>query len=1219
MLKFYIAVIISIISYSIFSQTTTISLQDFDETNPQWNFTSDISFFDNNTNGFFGIHNGDNDNDTNDTGIAVNANNINHSNMINDFLFINDLNDEENNGTNGEAILNFDTLNVTLYTHVFISFDYEIIAFESADYINYQIIEDGISSEINTLPKNDSGTINIPVQNKTQLISLNFIIKQNGIGDFAAIDNIKLQGEMIITCSELMISEYVEGTSSINHRNNFIEIYNPTNQNIALQNYNLTKFTNNNLNPTGSIPLTGTISPYGTYLIEDINETLGITANLSSSSSVMDFNGNDKIALRKNDVIIDLIGVIGDDTDFAKDITLRRKSHVQNPNNQYNENDWDIYELENVSNTNTHVSTCSGIIPEIEIYGNFNEIIDDSSVSNTLNNTYFGNINVGSDLSISKSFTIKNLGDAILEINNIEITGTNASDFSLQNNLITNIAPNESITFNITFKPSDKGIKTATVIINNNDNSENPYNFIIQGEGTGKSNSPLMITQYYEGERNNKWIEITNISNNTTPSNFYHLALYRNVDAKNPLGINPSVKKVIPALNAGQTIKYCSTLNVTLPNYAIDGNEIKTSICSFTGDDIIIISTTNNETCWENKIDIIGNANNWGANKSFVRKYGCENTEPKTGFVLEDWIVFDVLEVDLALTGYNLRIGEHYIGETIFENNNSWTNGLPDIYRNVIINHDYNSSIYGNMEACNLTVNENIIININANNYLSIQNNLTVNGTLNILHEGSLIAKNNSGIINNNGVINIHKTTTTLKQHDYTYWSSPIENAILEDVFAASPQNSFYEFDTQNFLDDDNDGLDDDANDWQITSGKMEISKGYTAMAPNTNPFENTQSVIFSGTVNNGNLTTQVYLSNDNANENDDWNFIGNPYPSALNAELFLGNENNKNIVNGSIYFWTHNTSANENKYSSDDYAMYTLNTGGIMANSEGVIPTGFIASCQGFFVEAKQQGNILFNNEMRVKTQNNNFFKSDKYKKQKHFNTTETNEKNKIWLNLYNNNGAFSQILIGFLNGATINYESNFDGLRFNANEYLSFFSIVKKQHLAIQGLPPFNGDETISLGIHSKIEENIALKIGIDHLEGNISDKEIYLIDNVLNKTHNLSLSDYKFTLQQKGFITNRFSLIFNNSILNLDDVKHTKENLIIKKSEDLIQVSTTNNSVIYLVIIYDILGRKLKEIKTNQTEIQISNYILNVNGVYLFHVKLQDSRVLNKKYIK
>ena len=48
MLKFYIVAIISIISYSLFSQTTIISLQDFDETNPQWSLTSDIPFFDNN-------------------------------------------------------------------------------------------------------------------------------------------------------------------------------------------------------------------------------------------------------------------------------------------------------------------------------------------------------------------------------------------------------------------------------------------------------------------------------------------------------------------------------------------------------------------------------------------------------------------------------------------------------------------------------------------------------------------------------------------------------------------------------------------------------------------------------------------------------------------------------------------------------------------------------------------------------------------------------------------------------------------------------------------------------------------------------------------------------------------------------------------------------------------------------------------------------------------
>ena len=1222
MLKIYFFIFAFFYSINLFSQTT-IAIQNFDEINPEWDFTNNIPFFDNNADGFFGIHDGDNDSDPNDTGIATGVNALNLLHLENDFLFINDLNDEGDNGTNDEAILAFSTFNISTYTNVFLSFDYEIVGFDSADYIQYEIIEDGLSTVIINLPKNDSGTISMPIQNKTKFVSINLIIKQNGADDYAGIDNIKLQGEEIIPCSELMISEYVEGTSSTNHRNNFIEIYNPSNITVDLDNYALVKYTGSNLNTSGTIYLTGAITAYGTYLIEDAKENIGTEADLSSGSSVMDYTGDDKIALINSGVIIDILGVIGEIENFAKDITLRRKSDIQSPNNQFDSNEWESYALEDVTNLNSHVSTCSGIIPEIQIYGNSNEITDGSTISNTVNNTLFGGVATTSDMTVTNSFIIKNIGSDILEINNIVIIGIHASHFSLENNISIHINPKDSIAFQINFNPTSKGIKTATVQITNNDASENPFDFIIQGEGTGISNSPLMITQYYEGEGNNKWIEITNISELSTPDNTYYLALYWNEDAKSPIGNTPSRKKLIPPLNPGQTIKYRASLNVTSPEYALDGNEIKTSVCGFTGDDIILISTTDDKTCWANKIDIIGNSNDWGTNISMVRKYGCENVQAKTGFEITDWFVFEISEINSAMTGLNLRIGEYYSGTTIFDNNSTWNNGLPDKYREAFIDIDFDTSIHGNIEVCSLTINKNITMNINIDNYVSIINDLNVIGILNVSSDGSLLMINNSGSVINNGTTNIYRTTTTLKKHDYTYWSAPVKNAMLEEVFVDSPQNSFYKFEPQNYSDSDQDGYDDDENAWQRAIGNMEVGKGYTAMAPNTNPFMDTQSVVFSGEVNNGSITVPVNLSNDISNENDDWNLIGNPYPSAIDAELFMHNETNQSILNGSLYFWTHNTSvtADDNqKYSSDDYAMYTIGTGGIMANSQGQIPTQFIASGQGFFVEAIQSGNIEFNNEMRVQSNNNNFFKNFNTKDSKNpFSTKLIKEqKNKIWLNLYNDQGAFSQILIGFLESASSSYESVFDGLRLDANNYLSFFSVVDNHHLAIQGTDPFHGNETIPLGFNSKIDEVVTLKIGIDHVEGIFEERDIYLYDTELDLSHNLKKGDYEFTSTFKGLTTDRFYLKFNDVVI-FEESDFVNEKLIVIPKDEFMLIRTTNNSIISSLIIYDLLGRRIIQLEPNKAKVLIKKNTFSSNGIFIMHTKLQDSRTLVKRFIK
>jgi hypothetical protein len=49
---------------------------------------------------------------------------------------------------------------------------------------------------------------------------------------------------------------------------------------------------------------------------------------------------------------------------------------------------------------------------------------------------------------------------------------------------------------------------------------------------------------------------------------------------------------------------------------------------------------------------------------------------------------------------------------------------------------------------------------------------------------------------------------------------------------------------------------------------------------------------------------------------------------------------------------------------------------------------------------------------------------------------------KNRIWLNLTNTEGAFKQT-IGYVNGATNDYDRGYDALSFNGNSYINFYSV--------------------------------------------------------------------------------------------------------------------------------------------------------------------------------
>ena len=102
----------------------------------------------------------------------------------------------------------------------------------------------------------------------------------------------------------------------------------------------------------------------------------------------------------------------------------------------------------------------------------------------------FENVQLGSSSPIT--FTIENTGNGPLNlwgVPTIQITGSHASDFIVNTQPASPVAPLSSTTFVITFTPSATGHRSATVSIPNNDADENPYTIAISGTGDCTTNS----------------------------------------------------------------------------------------------------------------------------------------------------------------------------------------------------------------------------------------------------------------------------------------------------------------------------------------------------------------------------------------------------------------------------------------------------------------------------------------------------------------------------------------------------------------------------------------------------------------------------------------------------------------------------------------------------------------------------------------------------------
>lgn len=611
-------------------------------------------------------------------------------------------------------------------------------------------------------------------------------------------------------------------------------------------------------------------------------------------------------------------------------------------------------------------------------------------------------------------------------------------------------------------------------------------------------------------------------------------------------------------------------------------------------------------------------------------------------------------------------IGKHWEGSTSSDWNtaSNWhgnsvpTNSqcvyIPDgtvtipVLNDPIVPDDYDA------DGLNLTVRNGASLtlasDVNTNNFgssLTIQDYISVEGTGSLIvdNDASLIQVNDTPSVPNSGNITVNRIAN-VSRTDYVYWASPVQGTSVSSVYGANtPLSYIFEWIPTvptGLFGPPADNAPICFGEWNNNSTlTMSPGQGYAVRGPNdhSNVTSIDENVTFNGVPNNGVITQQI-LSGTNPSTNspyvntitnnygltvtasdDNWNLLGNPYPSALDATAFLSSNT---ALEGSVHIWTHSTQIGNNgqsfytqfgsTYDVSDYISFNFSGPSYPDTSF----SGKIASGQGFFVMAlndNESGNVTFNNSMRSRTHSNtDFYRTTNDNE----NTIDSNtlERHRIWLDLVDPNNASSNILVGYIEGATQEKDRLYDALAREANS-LSLYSKIGNQRMIIQGRSlPFDENDQVSLG--TVIPQSGEYTIAISAVDGLFLEdsQNIYLEDTHNDVIHNLRAAPYTFTATESADYGDRFILRYTDDALSINEFDLDELSIVAPKG-NYIKINS-ETSPIAAVTVFDLLGRSLiDKFNIGNTEFILTNHNLS-SGAYLVKVTLNNGLSKTQKVI-
>lgn len=548
-----------------------------------------------------------------------------------------------------------------------------------------------------------------------------------------------------------------------------------------------------------------------------------------------------------------------------------------------------------------------------------------------------------------------------------------------------------------------------------------------------------------------------------------------------------------------------------------------------------------------------------------------------------------------------------------------------------------------------------------ANNDNKVENSwyLKLDGKMDLQGKSQLLQTANSELATTSAGYIKRDQQGQANKYNYNYWSSPVSpinttanntnytvDGVMKDGFNATPRNinwiSGYDGAAGNsgtpvslaryWLYKFESNTDTYANWIQfLETDALRVGQGYTLKGSGA-----ASNFTFIGKPNNGTINTNTVTAGSLL-------LVGNPYPSAIDADEFINN-NNFSVdqgIDGTLYFWEHSPTNNSHFLANylGGYAVRNLlggvgpvaPTGISGAGTSSKIPNQYIPVGQGFFVYGKNSGGgpVIFNNGQRAFVKetdatSNTLFKTRANAKvptvqYDNTNSTKKDTYKRIRLGYDTNNDYHRQVLLGFMDEkATSGIDYGYDA-EIMDDFPNDMFLLNGDNQLVIQGEGYFDANASYPIGIKADSEGKVSFSI--DGIENFDAGQPVFIYDTLTDTYNDISKNKFEVTLPA-GDNNTRFSLRFTDKTLKVT------ENIINENSIKILHIQKGNILEIYnelvdtnieKVTLYNITGQSIATWKIENQEQKIIQLPIknSSSGVYIAKIKTSKG-VLSKKII-